>query len=139
MRLVRRNPQSGSSRESIRFIPSRVEGLPDVAEVVIGPDRLDLYSAGRWISFRFVNIATWPHPRAFWRWLARQGWWPHWLPVGERDWFHPPSERFFRFYTKPPLTIYLNDEPREASWEKTRFGQIVETIREGGFNTWDLG
>jgi hypothetical protein len=123
----------------LRFVPSRVEGLPDVTEVGVYPDRLELLSAGRWVSFRFADIAEWPRPAFLWRWLARLGWRPSRLPVGERDWFHPPSERFFRFSTQPRIVVSMPDEPAETSYGSTLFRRVQDVIQEGGFSTWDLG
>lgn len=121
------------------FVPSRVEGLPNVYQVAVYPDRLELLSAGRWMSFRFEEIAKWPFPRFLWWWLARFGWRPRWLPVGERDWFHPPSERFFRFYTQPRMTIYLPDEPEGTGYGETLFRRVQDVMLEFGFQTYDLG
>jgi hypothetical protein len=123
----------------LRFVPSRVEGLHDVTEVAVHADRLELNSAGRWVAFRFDDIAAWPRPAFLWRWFASLGHRPRWLPVGERDWFHPPSERFFRFYTQPRIVIYMPDESREMSYGSTLFRRVQDVMLEGGFNTWDLG
>jgi hypothetical protein len=122
----------------VRFVPSRVDGLPNVSVSVVYPDRLELQSAGGWAVFRFDDIAEWPCPAWLWRLFARIGWRPSPLLVGERDWFHEPSERFFRFFTWPRLTIYMPDEPGIA-YGSTVFRQIEEIIGRGGFNTWDLG
>ncbi len=124
---------------SVQFVPSRVDGLADVTEVAVYPDRLELVSEGRQISVRLTDIAAWPRPAFLWRRLARLGWRPSWLPVGERDWFHPPSKRYFRFYTQPPIVIYLPDEPAETDYGSTLFRRIQAVLLEGGFNTWDLG
>ena len=97
-----------------QFVPSRVEGLPDVTEVIVYPDRLEVISEGALLTFHFVDIARWPWPGPLWRLLFRQGWRPRWLPVGERDWFHPPSERFFRFYTTPRIVVFMPDEPERV-------------------------
>jgi hypothetical protein len=123
----------------LRFVPSRVDGLRDITEVAIYPDRLAVRSAERWNAFHFADLAVWPRPAFLWRQLARYGWRPHWLPVGERDWCHSPSERFFRFYTQPRLVIYLPDEPREIGYADTLFRRIQDVMLRGGFNTWDLG
>jgi hypothetical protein len=128
-----------SEGEGLRFIPSRVEGLPDVTEVAVYPDRLELLSAGRWISLSFAEIASWPRPAWLWRGLARFGWRPRWLAVGQRDWFHPPAERFFRFYTKPPIIVYMADEPYETDYGSTLFRRVQDVMLEGGFSTYDLG
>jgi hypothetical protein len=121
------------------FVPSRVEGLPEVTEVAVYPDRLEVHSAGRWVSFPFADIARWPRPAFLWRWLARLGWRPRWLPVGERDWFHPPSERFFRFRTRPRIVVFMPEESRETDYGSTLFRRVQDVMLEGGFSTWDLG
>jgi hypothetical protein len=123
----------------LRFVPSRVEGLPHVSDVVVYPDRVELLSAGRWTVFDFTDIAEWPRPAFLRRSLARLGWRPRWLPVGERDWFHPPSARFFRFYTQPRVVIYLPDEPQATDYGNTLFRRIQHVMREQRFDTWDLG
>jgi hypothetical protein len=123
----------------LRFVPSRVEGLPDVAEVVVSPDRLELLSAGTWVTLRFAEIAHWPRPTWFWRLRSRCGWRPRRLPVADRDWFHPPRDRFFIFYTDPPITVFLADEDWEIGYGQTLFRRVQEVIESGGFTTCDLG
>jgi hypothetical protein len=71
--------------------------------------------------------------------LARLGWRPRWLPVGKRDWFHAPSERFFRFDTRPSIVVYMGDEPTDTDYGSTLFRRVQDVMLEGGFNTWDLG
>src|SRR6202043_194981 len=56
-RLVLRTGAPG-----IRFVPSRVEGLPAVTEVGIFPDRLEVCTSGEWKLFPFAEIAQWPRP-----------------------------------------------------------------------------
>ena len=122
----------------LRFVPSRVEGLPDVSEVVVRPDRLEVASAGRQVVFRFEDIAQWPRPRRLRRWLAQLGWRPRWLPVADRDWFHRPPDRFFRFYTDPAVTVFMPvAEPFE--YKRSTFYRMREVIHSGGFGTFDLG
>ncbi len=123
----------------LRFVPGRVEGLPDVTEVAFYRDRLEFLSAGRWVSFRLADFAAWPHPAFLWRYLARVGFRPRWLPVGEHDGCRPAAERFFRFYTWPPIVVYMPDELTESCGAITLFNRVHEVIREGGFSTWDLG
>jgi hypothetical protein len=126
------------STTSLRFVPSRVEGLPDVSEVVVHPDRLELLSARRWVTIRFIDIARWPRPAWAWRVLWRVGRKPGWLPVADRDWFHPPAERFLRFYTDPQLVVRMpvgDLYPRDGS----TFGRLQGILAGGGFHTFDLG
>jgi hypothetical protein len=113
--------------------------LPDVEEIVVRPDRLELLSAGEWASFPFAGIARWPRPGRLWRLLSRFGWRPRWLPVADRDWFHPPLDRSFTFYTDPPITVCLHDESREIGYGETLFRQVQDVIEAGGFHTCDLG
>jgi hypothetical protein len=124
---------------SVRFVPSRVEGLAAVTEVAVYPDRLELLSAGRWVSFRLEDIATWPKPAFIRRWLARCGWRPSCIPVGERVCVGSPSERFFRFYTWPQIVIYMPDETAVSDYRKTLVRRVQDIMLEGGFRTWDLG
>ena len=67
------------------------------------------------------------------------GFCPRWLPVGEHDGCLPSSARFFRFYTWPPIVVYMPDELPDSSDANTLFNRVQDVIREGGFSTWDLG
>ena len=120
-------------KEGLRFVPSRVEGLPDVSEVAIYPDRLELQSAGKWVVFRFTDLARWPRPAWLRRLLFRAGWRPRWLPVADRDWFHLPRDRFFAFYTRPPVIVYLTDDDPGVGYDETLFRRIQAVIGAGGF------
>ena len=123
----------------LSLVPSRVEGLAAVTEVVVRPDRIELRSAGGWVSMRFAEIARWPRPAWLWRLASRHGLRPRWLPVGDRDWFHPPRDRFFQSYTDPPLKVYLTDEDRKIGYGETLFRRVQDVIMAGGYNTYDLG
>ena len=58
--------------------------------------------------------------------------------IGERDAFHPPEDRFFRFFTNPKITVYMPvDDPVE--YVKSTFSKIQQIWRVGGYETWDLG
>ncbi|HVX63291.1 MAG TPA: hypothetical protein VHC19_21900 [Pirellulales bacterium] len=126
-------------RPGLSFTPSRFEGLPEVTKVAVYPDHLELLSAGAWIVIRFVDIAAWRRPAFLWRWLARLGWRPHWLLVGQRNWFNAPAERFFRFNTQPRIVIYMPDEPAGTNYANTLFRRVQDIMLAGGFYTWDLG
>ncbi len=125
--------------EGLRFVPSKVEGLRNVKEVAVYPDRLEVLLAGHWKPIRFADIAQWPYPARLRRWLSRFGYRPTGLPVGERDWFHPPAERFFRFYADPPVVVFLPDEPTDTDYGSSLFRRVQDVILKGGFSTWDLG
>jgi len=129
-----------TAEESLRFVPSAVEGLPGVTEVAVLPDRLELLSNGRWVKVRFLDIARWHRRGWLYRPLARLGLGVRgWPSVADRDWFHPPAERFFRFFTAPPVTVYMPDEPRETSYGRTMFRRVQDVMAAGGFGTFDLG
>ena len=127
------------SEAGLRFVPSNVEGLPYVTEVAVFPDRLELLSAGQWVVIRFLDIARWYRRGWLYRPLARLGWISGYPSVGDRDWFHPPSGRFFRFFTEPPVTVYMPDEPAETSYSQTIFRRVQDVMGPGGFGTNDLG
>ena len=123
----------------LRFVPSRVEGVADVTSVAVYRDRLELLAAGRWVSFPLAEIAVWPQPAFVWRGLARAGWRPRWLPVGERDRFKSQAERFYRFYTWPNIVIYMPVEPAETDHGDALFHRVQDVISAGGYGTWELG
>ena len=47
---------------SVQFVPSRVDGLPDVTEVTVHPYRLEFVTQGQQISLQLTDIAGWPRP-----------------------------------------------------------------------------
>jgi hypothetical protein len=129
---------AGPSVKSLRFVPSRVEGLPEVSEVRLFPDRIEARSAGKWLTFRFIEMVRWPQPVWFWRLLRRATGRPVGLPVGDRDWFHSPPDRYFSLYTDPRLVLFMpTDEPDE--YGRGTFAQIQYVLSAGGFSTLDLG
>jgi hypothetical protein len=129
-----------AAEASLRFVPSAVEGLPSVTEVAVFPDRLELLSEGKRIVIRFLDIARWHRRGWLYRPLARLGWGVRgWPSVADRDWFHPPSGRFFRFFAEPPVTLYMPDEPPDTSYGQTMFRRVQEVMAAGGFGTFDLG
>jgi hypothetical protein len=126
--------------ESLRFVPSGVDGLPGVTEAAVFPDRLELLSEGKWVVIRFIDVARWNRRGWLFRPLARLGLGVRgWPSVADRDWFHPPPGRFFRFYFSPDLTVFMPDESREVEYGETIFRRIQTVIGLGGFGTFDLG
>jgi hypothetical protein len=122
----------------VRFRPSRAEGLPDVREVVVYPDRLEVNTAGRWLTFPFPQIGRRQESRlaSFLKRLVGKH--PYPVMVADRDWFHPPRDRFFLWYTDPPLrTCMPEDEP--ADYAAGYFSRIQVVLRSGGYATFDLG
>ena len=129
-----------SAETSLRFMPSAVEGLPHVTEVAFFPDRMELLSDGKLVVIAFLDIARWCRGGWMYRPLARLGLGVRGYPsVADRDWFHPPARRFFRFYTAPPVTVYMPDEPRALSYGETMFRRVQNVLGLGGFGTFDLG
>jgi hypothetical protein len=131
--------QADDMEEGVRFVPSRVEGLPGVSAIAIFPDRVELCSAGQWLSFPFAEMVQWPRPAWLWRLFACVGLRRRFLPVGERDWFHPPADRFIRFFSSPRFVVYLPDEPADTTYADTWFRRVQDVIARDGFSTWDLG
>jgi hypothetical protein len=130
---------TATTEECLRFAPSLVEGLPGVAEVAFFPDRLELFSVGKWVVIRFLDIARWYRKGWLWRPLARLGWVRGHPCVADRDWFHPPSGRFFAFYTEPKVVVYMPHEPADLGYGQTMFRRVQNVIGLGGFYTCDLG
>ena len=129
-----------ATEDSLQFVPSNVEGLPTVTEVAIFPDRLELLSQGKWAVLHFLEIARWYRWGWFFRPLAHLGCGIHGRPsVADRDWFHPPAGRFFRFYSQPAVTVYMPDKPTETGYAQTMFRRVQSVISLGGFTTLDLG
>ena len=125
--------------DQLQFVPSRVEGLPDVTGVTIYPDRIELASATGVVKHRFADIARWPSPPILWKLLYRLGMRPRWLPVADRDWFHEPADMFFEFYTNPRLKVYMPQEESKEDYMASFFSRIQSVLRQGGFHTNDLG
>jgi hypothetical protein len=120
-----------------RFVPSRVDGLADVTEVIVRPARIELRSGGRWVVVRLANIARWPGPARVRRLLARIGWHPRPVMVADRNWSGPPPGRSFRFYTDPMIVVCMPaDEP--AGLGGSCFARVQEVMRVGGFHTFKV-
>ena len=124
--------------DSLRFMPSRAEGLPDVQEVVVHPDRIEVETEGRWVTFAFADIARPQEFRAIslLKRMVGKPPWPH--LVADRDWFHPPKDRFFLWYADPPLTTYM-PEDETLDYDTSYFARIKRMVESGGFATYDLG
>lgn len=132
------------NEDYLRFVPSKVEGLPDVKEVVVRPDRMELLSSGKWVTFKFFDMVRWSNsswlPRPWLsRFLFRVGKRSDWLPVADRDWFNPPAERYFEFYTNPPIKICMPVDELKEGYKETYFRRVQEIMAQGGFSTFDLG
>jgi hypothetical protein len=58
--------------------------------------------------------------------------------IGARDWFHQPPERFIRFYTQPPITVYMLKDDAE-DYAPSCCYRIHEVLLAGGYATRDSG
>src|SRR3954454_2543475 len=110
--------------ECLRFIPSRVEGVDDVQEVVVYPDRLELRTATGLRIFPFIQMVEWPRPAWLWRFLARIGVRSRWLMVGGRDFCHLPPDRYFAFNTEPKLVVRMPKDDSPDGFVETCFYQL---------------
>jgi hypothetical protein len=124
--------------QPLRFIPSSAEGLPDVREIVVYPDRLEVNTAGQWVTFSFRQIGRRQESRLL-SFLKRfVGRYPYPVMVADRDWFHRPRDRFFLWYTNPPLkTCMPEDEPQDRL--SSNFFRVQGVLRAGGYASFDLG
>lgn len=123
----------------LKFAPSRVLGASAVESVSFFPDRIELHSANEVVTHRFVDIARWPSPVWLWKLLYRLGVRPRSLAVGDRDWFHNPSDMYFEFYTQLRLRVYMPNDEVKQPYDSSYFARIQNVLREGGFYTNDLG
>jgi hypothetical protein len=106
------------AEHTFRFVPSAVQGLPAVTEVTVFPDRLELLSEGKVVVIRFRDIAWWHGGGWLQRPLARLGFQVRgWPSVADRDWFHPPAGRFFRFLLKARgFSVFAGRTARRRVW-----------------------
>jgi hypothetical protein len=124
--------------QPIQFVPSSAEGLPDVREIVVYPDRLEVNTAGQWVAFPFRQIGRRQESRLVSFLKRLLGKYPYPVMVADRDWFHLPKDRYFLWYTDPPLkTCMPEDEPQDRS--SSYFFRIQRVLAAGGYATFDLG
>ena len=88
---------------------------------------------------RFAKIARWPGFGVLWRPLARLGMVRGFACVADRDWFHMPADRYFRFYTEPAITVFMPHEPARRVSRTVRFCKVNMLIMSRGYSTMDLG
>jgi hypothetical protein len=109
-----------------------------VSEVAVHPDRLEVNTAGSWVTFRFSTIGRRQESRlvSLVRRLTRQA--PPSVLVADKDWFHPPRDRYFLWYTDPPLQTCMPDD-EAADYAVSYFARIQAILWSGGYATADLG
>lgn len=128
-------PIETTTPSRIEFVPSRVEGVADVARIALTRQGLELWTQTERRTVTWLSME--PSPvRRLWRRLRLSAT-P--LCVADRDWFHPPAERFFRFFTEPRIAVYLPDEPRQIFYDQTFFVQLRLFLEQNGLTTNDLG
>lgn len=115
-----------------RFRPKQVEGVRDVVEVAIFPDRLELLiqSAPTLTIVEFVEMAARPFSGFFWRWAFRHG--LRRRPFIAEAYLASPSERCIKWYSRPSITVYLPEEDAGLRGQ-TRLARVQEIIQAGGF------
>lgn len=126
--------------ETLTFRPSRVEGVDNVESITVYPERLELTRPEGTLSFRFKDMKMrWYRFGWLYSLLHKLGFGIHGEPlVADRDWFHEPPERFFQFYTSPPITVYMPEDDGDTPAEST-FPLVKAVMAKGGFFTSDLG
>ncbi len=121
---------------SIRFTPAAVDGRESVSGVAIFPDRLELFDKDGTIeTVRFSRIGKRQTslPASLLRFQR-----PGPKMVAERCFFPKPSDCFFRFYTHPPITVYMPADEEPNDYTETTFFQVRRVIESGYFSTFDL-
>ncbi|PQO38718.1 hypothetical protein C5Y96_02220 [Blastopirellula marina] len=122
----------------ITFTPSRVEWFTDVTSVTVWPTGLQVETPDGTQSFRFEEIGK-IQESGIMRFMRKLGGAkPFGMLVADRDWFHPPQDRFFRFYTDPPMKVYMPSDDT-VGYEESVFFRVQAVIRCGGYETFDLG
>ena len=109
-----------------------------VSEVVVYADRVELRTAEELRVVRFIDIARWPRPVWLWKLLSKIGVFRGALFVADRDWFHPMPEKFFAFYTAPPIVVYMPEDGRDG-YHESDFLRVQEVMRQGRLRSFDLG
>ncbi len=128
-----------ASKDGLRFVPNEVQGLPNVTEVAVFPDRLELLSDGNWVIVRLVDIARWYHCGWLYRPLARLGFRVRgWPSVADRMWYPRPGVSYFEFYTSPKIVVHVPYYPTDVGHMDTVFQRVKQVMGEGGFSTFDL-
>jgi hypothetical protein len=126
-----------TSADEVVFVPSRIDGMASSNTVAIRRDRLEIITPAGVVVHMFEDFARWPQPVALWRVLFRLGYRMSRLDIGDRDWFHDPPDRYFRFYTSPPTTICMPDDAADDA--ASTFSRVRDVMERGGFTTRDLG
>src|SRR5687768_6959426 len=126
-------PALPGDSEPVCFTPSKVCGLPNVTQVAVYTDRLEVLSGGHWLAFPFKEIAVFQEPRWLIRLKQRLGMLPLRARVADLVYVREPYEQsYIRFFTKPRLTIYM-PAGGPALYPESHFWRVQEVLRRGGY------
>jgi hypothetical protein len=115
-----------------------VDGLSSVSLVTVYPDRvlLDTESEIRIVSFASIGQLQEPRLSALRKRCTLRR--PYARMVADRNWFNNPAKRFFTFYTKPRITIFMPSDD-VADYITCYFSRVHDVIHSDRFATFDLG
>ena len=123
------------TEECVRFIPPEVQGIPDVSEVAIFSDRVEVQTASIRTTFRFENVAK-RQEAILISWLKRLvGKAPFPLVVGEREFC--TKRRYVSFYTNPMLKAFTPPDA-DAPYQETYIFRINDLLQRSGYCTYDM-
>jgi hypothetical protein len=123
--------------DGVRFRPSKVRGLPDVDEVAVYPDQLDVRTAGEWRTFRFADFGLRQDSQWGARLKEKLGIRPYRTLVAHLVYVREPyEESHFEFLTDPRLTVYMPADGPALSPD-SHFRRIQEVLRRGGYTADD--
>lgn len=117
----------------VRFTPSKVEGLRDVSEVAVWPDRLEVRTSIRWSTYAFSTFAEPCEPRVVGRLRHLLGLRRCAGRVAESSFSrHRYEDSYVTFLTQPRLRVYM-PPGGPTGYPDSLFWRIEQTIRRGGF------
>ena len=125
-----------SSPQPVTFIPSRVDGLSDVATVTVNAEQIVFHLPSGDHMHRFSSIGRPQESRLaslFKRCTFRRPW-PQ--IAADRSWCTDPLKAFFVFYTDPAVTIYMPSDD-VGDYATCCFSRIRSVIHSGQYATFD--
>lgn len=125
--------------KSIHVVPLKITWPNPVREVVFFSDRLELVSE-RIETIYFYSIAE--MKPSLWERLLNLVFKKPLEPVyvGERAWTKVAGlgPRYFKFFTKPELCLWLPLEDATVSYTDSDFAKIQHLLLQNAYATWDL-
>jgi hypothetical protein len=116
---------------SVRFVPSRVEGVSGVSEVAIFPNRLEVRGEHRWVTVPFADFAIGGEKRGLFNPNPRRGRVARIYFSKERY-----ADSHVRFLTDPPITIYMPANG-PTHFPDSAFWRLQQVICSGGYQVQD--